>query len=115
MSHHVRKHHRATLRHIAELRLELDGAIRDARQLADEAPRSTEFADSLESISALHARIAAARQLAITLNRMLPALDVRLVPPTPQRLPTPRPHHARPWAKVVRMAAFPARERKTPT
>ncbi len=114
MSHNVRQHHLPTLRHITELRQQLDCVIRSARQLADEAPGSTAFTEALELIGALHERIDAARQLAVALNRMLPAPVVRLVPPTPKRFPTPRPHRSRPWARVMHMPAQPARERKTP-
>jgi hypothetical protein len=115
MDDRVRQHHRATLRHIAELQAALDHAIRRTRELADEAPESQAFTEALEAIGVLHARIHAARQLAISLNRMLPAPNVRLVPPTPVRFPTPRPHRGRSWARVVRMAARPLRSFKTPT
>lgn len=115
MDPRIRQHHRATLRRISDLNEELDRAIGLARELSESAPASQEFTEALESITELDAQIQAAKRLAVKLNRMLPAPVVRLVPATPARYPTPRPHRARSWARVVQMAARPMRSFKTPT
>lgn len=109
MNPRVRQHHRATLRRIAELEDELDHAIARARELADSAPDSEELEETLEQIGVLDAQLLATRRVAITLNRLLPTPQVRLIPPTPTRFPTPRPHHGRSWAKVAFMTARPPR------
>lgn len=114
MHNRVSQHHRATLRHIAQLKAELDVAIRRARELADDAPGSEAFHETLANMAALDARIQAARQLATALNAMLPRPEVRLVPPAPERFPTPHPHRGRSWARVVHMPARPPRDFDTP-
>jgi hypothetical protein len=53
----------------------------------------------------LDAQLQAAKRVARALNQMLPRPSVRLVPPTPVRFPTPRPHRGRPFARVMQMPA----------
>ena len=114
MTDHIRQHHRATLRHIAALRAELDGVITQASELADTDPESESFGQLLADITALHARIGAARRLAVTLNQLLPPPDVQVLPPLPRRSPTPNERRGRDWAKVVLLPVRTARSAKTP-
>ncbi len=105
MNDDLHRHHRATLEHLAELKRALLVAIGYAQKLADEAPASDAFNEALACIARLDERIRGARRLAVALNHMLPTPNVRLVPPTPHRYPTPRRQRVRSWARRVRMPA----------
>ncbi len=108
MDDRVQQHHRATIRRITALHDALDAAIRAARRLAAEAPGSEVFEQALATVHATHAELDAQRRLARALNAMLPTPSVRLVPPTPVRFPTPRPHRARSFARVMQLPATSA-------